>query len=46
MQHFLGETLTLAVLNSCCTKIACGEEWLQYYAESLCDDDDKRNKRV
>ena len=40
--HFLGETLTLLVLDSGYTKIAGEEKGLKCYVESLCDNDDKK----
>ena len=35
--NFLGEALNLAVLDSGCTKTACGEEWLKCYIDSVSD---------
>ena len=32
----------MVVLDSGCTKTVCGQEWLKYYIESLCDDDRKK----
>ena len=40
----LAETLNITTIDSGCTKIVCGEVWLQYYIGSLSDSDkDKIN---
>ena len=35
------ETLSMAVLDSGCTKTVCGETWLNCYLETLSDEDKK-----
>lgn len=37
MTNLVGETLSMAILDSGCTKTVCGEEWLQCYLNTLND---------
>ena len=39
MTKFVGETLNCAVLDSGCTKNACGESWLTNYLDTLTESD-------
>ena len=41
METLIGETLSMAVLDSGCTKTVCGETWLSRYLETLSDEDKK-----
>ena len=41
MQTFIGETLSMAVMDSGCTKTVCGEVWLNCYLETRSDEDKK-----
>ena len=41
METLVGETLSMAVLDSGCTKTVCGENWLNCYLETLSDEDKK-----
>ena len=44
MKHFVGETLSTAVLDSGCTKNVCGETWLKCYLDTLDEMDLKQVK--
>ena len=39
MNHIIGETLNTAVLDSGCSKMVCGQLWLDCYIESLSEED-------
>ncbi|XP_057301618.1 uncharacterized protein LOC130636047 [Hydractinia symbiolongicarpus] len=39
METLVGETFTIAVLDSGRTKTVCSQNWLNYYVESLSDED-------
>ena len=41
METLIGEMLSMAVLDSGCTKTVCGEIWLNCYLETLSDEDKK-----
>ena len=41
METLIGETLSMAVLDSGCTKTVCGETWLNCYLETISDEDKK-----
>ena len=41
METLIGETLSMVVLDSGCTKTVCGETWLNCYLEPLSDEDKK-----
>ena len=41
MEILIGETLSMAVLDSGCTKTVCGETWLNCYLETFSDEDKK-----
>ena len=41
MKTLIGETLSMAVLDSGYTKTVCGETWLSCYLETLSDEDKK-----
>ena len=41
METFIDETLSMAVLDSGCTKTVCGETWLNCYLKTLSDEDTK-----
>ena len=41
METLIGEMLSMAVLDSGCTKTVCGETWLNCYLETLSDEDKK-----
>ena len=40
-QTFLGETLSMAIIDSGCVNIVCGEAWLNCYLETLSDSEQK-----
>ena len=39
METLIGETLSMTVLDSGCTKTVCGETWLNCYLKTLSDED-------
>ena len=39
MDALIGETLSMAVINSGCIKTVCGQVWLDCYLQSLCNED-------
>ena len=41
METLIGETLSMAVLDSGCIKTVCGETWLNCYLENLPNEDKK-----
>ena len=41
MKKLIGETLSIAALDSGCTKTVCGETWLNCYLETLSDENKK-----
>ena len=41
METLISERLSMAVLDSGCTKTVCGETWLNCYLETLSDEDKK-----
>ena len=42
VEKLVGETLSCALLDSGCTKIACGSFWLQCYKNSLDEKDQSK----
>ena len=44
MDTLIGETLSMAVIDSGCTKTVCGQIWLDCYLQSLCNEDQQSVK--
>ena len=45
MDTIIGETLSMAVIDSGCTKTVCGQEWLDCYLQSLSNEDQQSDRK-